>query len=236
MTRISFRSYSAQVLEAVFAGRTLVYLTIAGQQDGVKSITALLMQGKLRQGDDYINTDGKICFDINKAGNRRLLEPIGEGCAHCVLFHNSVLPSGNMRVLLAANETEAFTRFQQFLETASPLPRLTSLAPNDRLEREMFETFKTTNVISKASVEAGDMLAYTIDTERLFKDEYLLLRETMIETVNRFYDESSYGLSRREVIEALAADNEREATIGKPIVNPAAMVANGRINIVRSAA
>jgi hypothetical protein len=212
---IRFRSYSARVIDSVFVNDTLIYLTIAGQEDGIKAMTALMMQGRVCQDEHRINLNGRLGFQINKAGNRRLLEPIGEGYAHCALFHESVLPSNGMRVLLADNEAEAFVRFQQFLESACPLPRLVSLAADSRLEREAFDSLKQTSVIAKADVTAGDKVAYSVNTERLFKDDYLLLRETMIDIVDRFYSErDSLGiLSLREVTEVAAEQRSRKAKV-----------------------
>jgi hypothetical protein len=169
------------------------------------------MQGLVYSQADFISLGDKLGFQVNKSGNRRLIEPLGEGIAHCALFHESVLPTNNnMRVLLAKDEKEAFIRFQQFLENACPLPRLLSLASDDCLERQMFDAFKATDVISPATVIAGDKVAYSIDTERLFKEDYALLRETMIETLRRFYNERESLLNEREAVETTRSQKAKE--------------------------
>jgi hypothetical protein len=210
---IRFRSHNARVLEAIYADGLLVYLSIVGQEDGIKAITALLMQGLSKQGDNWIAFDGRLGIDVHKSGNRRLIEPIGEGHAHCILFHDSVLPNNGMRVLLSNNEEEAFARFQQFLESSCPLPRLVSLAANDRLEREIFASLKNMRAIYQADTRVGDRIAYAIDTEALFKDDYWLLRTEMIAALKRFYSETdSCGvITRRQMIDGLEQMKRQEA-------------------------
>jgi hypothetical protein len=174
-TKILFRSSSASIINVVFDGGYLVYLEIAGQEDDVRAITALLMQGLNHQGDDYIVID-EVSFNVRRSGNRRLIEPLGEGQAHCLFFHDSILPSVNMRILIANDDDELFDRFKQWLDLACPLPRL----QDEELDRKLYEALYFGDVIEPAQVKIGIKKAVTIDTETLFKDDYELLRESIV--------------------------------------------------------
>jgi hypothetical protein len=192
MGEISFRHASARILQYAFADNHLIYLSMVGQETSIRSITAMLLQGLVQLDNDLVFFNGKSRFRIHGAGNRRLLEQIGEGYAHCVFFHESVLPGDKMRVLLADDEESAFARFQQFLETACPLPRIGSLADNDVIERELFDSYKLMGVIDKSGLALGKT-AYSINVDSLFEDDFLLMRETMLEVARRFLPKRRVG-------------------------------------------
>jgi hypothetical protein len=137
-----------------------------------------MMQGLCKSGDDWIEFNDQIGIKLNKAGNRRLLEPLGEGQTHCILFHDSILPSSNMRILLANSDSELFDRFRQWLDVACPLARLN----DEEQERKLYDALYHGNIIVPASAD-GSKKAVTINTAALFKDDYARLRNEIVNTV-----------------------------------------------------
>jgi hypothetical protein len=188
-TRILYGSHQATVKKAIFSSGALVFLEAVGQEASLRAITAVIMQGRNRQGDNRLSCDEREYFEVFPRGNRRLIDQIGEGFAHTIVFNDCVLPKPELMGVLVGNDDEGlFGSFQGFLEVAVPLPRLTALDSSGVAEKELFETLKMGDYLTPCLTigeEKESIKALRIDKEKLFLDDYLALRTAMIATAKK---------------------------------------------------
>lgn len=100
----------------------LIFLECIGQEDMVKSITSVLMQGRVRMNDHSVDSGHIGYFGINKAGNKRKIVGLDEGVAHAILYHSPSISDNGFNVLIGRTKEELENSFLTWLEKNQPLP------------------------------------------------------------------------------------------------------------------
>lgn len=119
--KIRFDGAVCDIEAYVLDGGTLIYLETIGQESMVKSVTSVLMQGRVRMNEHSVDASFGY-FDINKAGNRRKMISLNDGLAHAILYHSPSISDTNFSVLVGRNKEELLTSFSAWLEKSQPLP------------------------------------------------------------------------------------------------------------------
>lgn len=183
--KITFGGATASVFSLIKDSENkLVYLDMAGQEDMVRAVSAQIMQGTIKGGDQWLRlSEGYM--DLFRDGNRRLIEPLGEGQARAIIFQSRCEPSVGMEFLIAENEAEIDSRFKQWLDVL-PLPRISALDEKFGvdLEKALFELLLKEGRLAKLRVQLGSMMCYEVDVS-LITNDYALLRGCMVEVLKR---------------------------------------------------
>lgn len=105
---------------------TLIYVECVGQEYMVKSITSVLMQGRVRMNEHAV--EGSFgYFDINRAGNKRKLVSLEDGIAHAILYHSPSISDIGFHALIGRTKEELIISFSSWLEKCQALPYPKSL-------------------------------------------------------------------------------------------------------------
>lgn len=100
---------------------TLLYVECIGQEMMVKSVTSVLMQGRLQMNNHTVDASFGY-FSINKAGNRRKIVSLEDGVAHAILYHSPSIQDTNFSVLVGRDKKELMASFSTWMEKSQPLP------------------------------------------------------------------------------------------------------------------
>lgn len=149
----------------------LIYLETVGSENMIKSITSVLMQGRMKLKKQSVDSTFGM-FTINKAGNRRKLTALDNGLAHAILYHSPSITDTDFSVLIGRDKKELLTSFSAWLEKSQPLPypqELISEIYESLLKREKLEE------LTSLKVEA-----IKVDTSILEDDAYDL-QEVILE-------------------------------------------------------
>lgn len=161
----------------------VVYINFAGQEDMVRSISAMILQGRMTANDHslYFPDEAGYC-KVPKEGSRRIIQQLGEGMATCVIYHRTFLPSDNDMSLLWHHEYSPFKAFQQFLQLQS-IPRLKSLENGNELERQVMKKLEERGMIKELETCIGSSKASQIRRDSIIENDYEVLREAIIEVL-----------------------------------------------------
>ncbi len=183
--QISFGGASASIFSLIKGSENrLIYLDMAGQEDMVRAVSAQIMQGTIKGGDHWLRlSEGYM--DLFRDGNRRIIEPLGEGQARAIVFQSRCEPAAGMQFILGEDEAEIESRFKQWLDVL-PLPRISALDEKFGvdLEKALFELLVKEGRLSKLRVQLGTMMGYEVDAS-LVANDYALLRGCMVEVLKR---------------------------------------------------
>ncbi|MFA6395871.1 MAG: hypothetical protein WCW84_07880 [Sulfurimonas sp.] len=125
--KMHYAGAEATVLACVQDGDSIIYLELVGQEDMVKSITSVIMQGRIKQNDEVISyTEGH--FAVHRGGTKRMLKQIGDGYAHSILYHTPSVSDTNFSVLLGRTDHDVIDSFKSWLLLTNPLPYPPELA------------------------------------------------------------------------------------------------------------
>lgn len=171
--KMLYAGAEAKVLACAKDSDTIVYLELVGHEDMVKSITSVIMQGRVKMNDHYLTyTEGY--FTVHRGGTKRILKQIGDGYAHAILYHTPSVSDTNFSCLLGSTEDDMLNSFKSWLQLTNPLPYPPELA-EDLLN----------NLTLKGKIEKLDCYGpiYGIKMDRHLGDnEYEALQEIILET------------------------------------------------------
>lgn len=119
--KIRYNGAVADIEAYVIDEGTLIYLETVGTENMVKSITSVLMQGRLKMNEHTIDASFGY-FKINKAGNKRKIIPLDDGLAHSITYHSPSIADTNFSVLVGRDKDEIAERFSAWLENTNHLP------------------------------------------------------------------------------------------------------------------
>lgn len=179
--KISFGGANCFVLDCILdKSYRLVFIRLIGQDSMLRAISAAILQGKMRIKDNCLFFPD-VCGYVNlhKFGMRRIINPLKDAISESIMYHREFLPSDNDMKLLWHTKNSAFESFKKFLQN-QPIPRLKSLENGDRLEYQVFLRLKDMNIVSELDVMLGDQKASFVDKKILEKDDFLILRETIL--------------------------------------------------------
>lgn len=171
--KMLYAGAEANILACAQDSDTIVYLELVGHEDMVKSITSVIMQGRVKMNDHYLTyTEGY--FTVHRGGTKRILKQIGDGYAHAILYHTPSVSDTNFSCLLGSTEDDMLNSFKSWLQLTNPLPYPPELA-EDLLN----------NLTLKGKIEKLDCYGpiYGIKMDRHLGDnEYEALQEIILET------------------------------------------------------
>jgi hypothetical protein len=149
---------------------TLVYLETVGTENMVKSITSVLMQGRLKMNDHTIDASFGY-FKINKAGNKRKIIPLDDGLAHSITYHSPSIADIKFSVLVGRDKDEIAERFSAWLENTNHLPYPKNLTKE--IYDELRDKGKIT-VLTSFGVEAIKIQTSLLEEDAIDLQEIIL--------------------------------------------------------------
>ena len=163
----------------------IVYLELFGQEDMVKSITSVIMQGRVKMNDHWLAYSGGY-FQIHKAGNKRMMKVLEKGIVHAIIYHSPSLKETNFDVLLGTDEKGLMESFSNWMDLTNPMPY-----PKE-LTNEIFMKLGVRDLLTE--LDATGVKAYSLSDD-LGLNDFKLLQEIIIEVsvengVMNKYDES----------------------------------------------
>lgn len=119
--KIRYNGAVADMEAYILDNGTLLYVECIGQEMMVKSVTSVLMQGRLQMNNHTVDASFGY-FSINKAGNRRKIVSLEDGVAHAILYHSPSIQDTNFSVLIGRDKDEIMASFSTWMEKSQPLP------------------------------------------------------------------------------------------------------------------
>lgn len=137
--KIRYMGAATDIEAYILDSGTLIYLETIGQESMVKSITSVLMQGRVRMNEHSVDASFGY-FDINKAGNKRKMISLDDGLAHAILYHSASIVDTNFSILIGRDKEELMKSFDAWLEKSQPLPYPKELS--QKLYEKLFQKDK----------------------------------------------------------------------------------------------
>ncbi len=150
---------------------TLVYMEIVGTENMVKSITSVLMQGKVRMDSHTVDASFGF-FNINKRGNKRKMTALNDGIAHSIIYHATSISGAHSNILIGRDENEIISSFATWLEKSQPLPY------PKQYTTEIYRKLESRGKLEK--LVSFNVEAYEVDLS-ILQDEYNDLIEVILE-------------------------------------------------------
>jgi hypothetical protein len=169
--KIRYMGAATDIEAYIIDSGTLIYLETIGQESMVKSITSVLMQGRVRMNDHAVDASFGY-FDINKAGNKRKMISLDDGLAHAILYHSASIVDANFSVLIGRDKEELLLSFASWLEKSQPLPY-----PKE-LSQKLFGKLEQKNKLKELKTHGIE--AVKVDMS-ILEDEAHDLQEIIIE-------------------------------------------------------
>lgn len=169
--KIRYMGAATDIEAYILDSGTLIYLETIGQESMVKSVTSVLMQGRVRMNEHSVDTSFGY-FDINKAGNKRKMISLDDGLAHAILYHSPSIVDTNFSVLIGRDKKELMRSFDAWLEKSQPLPY-----PKE-LSKKLYEKFEEKSKLKELSTHGIE--AVKVDMA-ILEDEAHDLQEIIIE-------------------------------------------------------
>ncbi|MHC3995716.1 hypothetical protein ACXWTF_12900 [Thiomicrolovo sp. ZZH C-3] len=174
---MSYAGATALVLGSVMdENGHLVYLDLFGQEDYVKSITSVIMQGRLKMNDHFL-AYSEGYFQVHKAGNKRKIEILGEGMVRAIVSHAPSIRDTNFDVIIAPDAKGLSAHFKQWMERTNPQPY-----PAEALD-DIYAELKDRELLVEL-VCVGAVKAVSIKDE-VGINEFELIREITLEVCLR---------------------------------------------------
>jgi hypothetical protein len=119
--KMLYAGAEATVLACVKDSDNIVYLELVGHEDMVKSITSVIMQGRIKMNEHYLSyTEGY--FNVHRGGTRRMLRQMENGYAHAICYHSPSVSDTNFSCLLGSDDDDILGSFKTWLNQTNPLP------------------------------------------------------------------------------------------------------------------
>ena len=168
--KIRYMGANADIESYVLNKGDLIYLELAGQENMVKSITAVLMQGRTKLNEHNVDASFGY-FNINKAGNKRKMIGLDNGIVHAILYHSPSIKDTNFHVLIGKTEEELQNSFSVWMEKSQPLPYPKGF--EDKIYSHLVEL----EIIEP--LQALNMYASSVDPS-IAEEEYLVLQNVIL--------------------------------------------------------
>ena len=192
---ISFGGSHAYIDEyALNEEKALVYLKIKGQEQHVRSISSVIMQGIKSVKDDYLFTDEIRDLRILSSGNKRIIQSFGDGIVDCIIYNYEYTSGQKRKILIGEDEKEVYLNFIKWLKSSVKYP---TLKENNEA---FFDLLKNRNLIKKAESSKNILVYYIAD--ELIENDFEFFRDiqlSLIEKVDKVELANSTYLSREQV-------------------------------------
>jgi len=169
--RIRYDGATADMESYILNGNELIYLELIGQESKVKSISSVLMQGRVKMNDTSVNSTEFSFFSINKAGNKRKMIPLEDGLAHAIIYHSPSIADTDFSVLIGRDNEELISSFSAWLENSQPLPY-----PKE-LVKEIYQELQNREKLTE--LKSFNIEAIKVDLS-ILEDEYSDLADIIL--------------------------------------------------------
>lgn len=169
--KISYHGANADVEAYIKDGSLLIYLECIGQEYMVKSITSVLMQGRVRMNDHSVDASFGY-FDVHKAGNKRKMINLDDGLGHSILYHAPSIADNGFSVLIGDTQETILKGFADWLEKSQPLPY------PKHLTNEIYDKFNSREKIIK--LQSFGIMAVKINLS-ILENDFHDLQEMILE-------------------------------------------------------
>lgn len=149
----------------------LVFLELTGAAEMVKSVTSVLMQGRMKMNDHTVDADFGF-FQIYKAGNKRKIVNLEEGLAHSIVYHAPSISEVNFNIIMGTDKDNLLNSFAIWMEASQPLPY------PQKLTAQIFEKLKSRDKLKQ--LKTFNMEAIEVDLS-IFEDDFNDLTEIILE-------------------------------------------------------
>lgn len=171
-SKMEFGGATATVLSiAKNSSSAIVYLELIGQEDMVKSITSVIMQGRVKMNDAFLCISSGGYFQVNKAGNKRLLQQVGDGIVHSIVYHSPSIKDTNFDVLIGRDRESLLASFTNWMDKTNPMPYPKELIAEIYEEMIVREQLDELESIGVQAISIKDDIGL---------NEYEILREIII--------------------------------------------------------
>ena len=205
--KIHYQGATADIESYIKDNGNLLFLECVGQEDMVKSITSVLMQGRVRMNDHSVDSAAIGYFSINKAGNKRKLISLADGIAHSILYHSPSISDIGFSLLIGRDDDELLKSFSSWLDKCQPLPYPKNLI------KEIFEKLK-----DRAKID--EPITYKIKAVKInlsiLENEFAELQEIILEVCreNNLIDENFVAVD--DVVEVEVKEVKSNKMINSP--------------------
>lgn len=149
----------------------IIYLELIGQEDMVKSITSLIMMGRIKMNDHYLNYTGGY-FQVFRGGTKRLMQQCGDGLVHAILYHGPSVKDTNFNTLLGQDEEDMLDNFVNWLDKTNPLPYPKALVS------DIYQGMKDRELLTE--LNCTGIKAFEID-DQVGQNEFEQLQEIIVD-------------------------------------------------------
>lgn len=202
--KASFGGASARICDLITDPQAnVLFIRMCGQEDMVRSISAVIMQGRMKMNDHTLYL-ADFYAKVFPCGMRRILKPIGNGMVDCILYHRSLIPDIGMSSLFHTNGN-CFESFQKFLQIL-PIPRIYRLENGDMYEKEIMEHLQQKMILKSATTHVGSMTVSCVDIATLTENDYEILRDAIVGILEK------QGYEKQEIV--------KESPVEEKIVEP----------------
>ncbi len=186
--KITFGGASGLVLNLIKHDDFLVFLHLVGEDTMLRSISATIMQGRMKIKDNYLFFPYQAGYiTLKKEGMKRIINPLRDGKSECILYARNFLPSDNDMCLLWHDSNNcAFTSFKKYLQL-QPIPRVKSLDNGNELERDIYTQLINMGIIRKLDTLIGDKEVSVVEKKEIEANDYEILRNTIIDVLFQYY-------------------------------------------------
>jgi len=198
--KASFAGASARICDLITDPQAnILFIRMCGQEDMVRSISAVMMQGRMKMNDHTLYF-AEFNAKVFPSGMRRILKPIGNGMVDCILYHRSLVPDIGMSALFHTNGN-CFESFQKFLQIL-PIPRIYRLENGDMYEREIMEHLQKKDILLSATTHVGSMTVSCVDIVALTENDYAILRDAIVGILEK------QGYEKKEIVKESLAEEK----------------------------
>ncbi len=170
--KMRYSGATADIESFIIDNGTLVYLELIGQESKVKSISSVLMQGRIKMNDSVVESVDLGYFKINKAGNKRRMISLNDGLAHAIVYHSPSIKDVNFNVIIGRDKEELLSSFSVWLENSQSLPY------PKHLSKELFQKFQDKEKLTKLNTLGIE--AVKVDLS-VFENDNEILMEIILE-------------------------------------------------------
>lgn len=149
----------------------IIYLELFGQEDYVKSITSVIMQGRIKMNDHWLSFSEGY-FDVHKAGNKRLIEILDEGYVSAIVYHSPSIKDANFSAVIAEDEDRLLGSFSNWMEQTNKMPYPKETLPEIYAKMQERELLKELDGFGVAGVTISDDIGL---------NEFELMQEIVLE-------------------------------------------------------
>jgi len=154
----------------------LVWIELLGQEQNVRSITALFMQGKISLGDNKVFSDEIPGLKVIAKGNVRKIQSLGNGVAHSIVYNHQSIVASNFNTLISNDDEGIYNEFLRWLKKSMKMPTL------DDINKELYQLLKDEDFICEN--KSYNIKSFSM-SEELLKDDCIKFQELVLKLLHK---------------------------------------------------